>query len=67
MSIVCFCNQVSDKEIKNVLKKNPSYGICEIKEVTLASTRCGKCLHEVTSIINSKIKNRDFTQLRLFS
>ena len=64
MPIICFCNQVTDKEIRSVLKKNPAYGLTEIQSITNASTRCGKCQNEVTAIINAATVNQDFTQLK---
>lgn len=65
MSIICFCNQVSDKEIRQVIKKNPGYSLTEVQQITTASTRCGRCLNEVTAIVNAESGKRDFTQLKL--
>lgn len=50
--IICRCKEVSLKEIKLFLKKNPSAGFPEVKLVTGASTGCGRCTPVVKKIID---------------
>jgi NAD(P)H-nitrite reductase large subunit len=64
--LICLCKQVSEQEIAVVLRKNPTYGVEEIKLVTGASTSCGRCSVELAGFIERKAPKTDFRQLKLF-
>ena len=49
--VVCFCNEVSEREIVAVLKKG-ARSVHDVQKITGAATGCGRCLPVVDSIVS---------------
>jgi bacterioferritin-associated ferredoxin len=64
--LICLCKQVSENEIKGLLRKRPDYEIDEIKLATGASTSCGRCAQELTHYIAKLKPKLPAKQLKLF-
>lgn len=48
--LVCLCNLVDEKEIFSVLQKG-GVSFNDIKKFTGAGTSCGRCHHEINSLL----------------
>lgn len=57
--LVCLCNFVTEKEIKELLKKGAET-TSEIQKMIKAGTTCGRCLPEIDELVrkNKKPENR---------
>jgi bacterioferritin-associated ferredoxin len=64
--LICLCKQVSESEIKGLLRKHPDYEISEIKLATGASTSCGRCAQELNHYIAQHKPKLPTKQLKLF-
>jgi len=53
--IICFCKSVTKEEIIDNLTNNRAVTFDEIKNITKASTGCGRCANYVKSIIEKNI------------
>jgi len=61
--VVCRCKEVTLKEIKLFLKKNPLAGYPEVRLATGASTGCGRCAPVVKKIVE-EFKSQAKTDLQ---
>jgi bacterioferritin-associated ferredoxin len=48
--LVCLCNHVSILEIKKILKSG-ALTVADVQQFTAAGTGCGRCIQEITSIV----------------
>jgi bacterioferritin-associated ferredoxin len=64
--MICQCNQVTEKEIRTIIRKNNSNNLTDVQLLTAAGTRCGRCLSQVKAIVDDQCRKRDANQLRLF-
>jgi bacterioferritin-associated ferredoxin len=64
--MICFCNQVTEKEVKLLLKRKPDYSIQDIQIVTKAGTSCGRCKSILKSIVDEEQNKKPYRQLKLF-
>ena len=51
--IICFCFNLSCKDIKNLIKEKKLYSIEDISKETRITLACGACKEGVISILNS--------------
>ncbi len=50
--IVCWCNNVTAGEIRDVLRTGQAHDLAEVQRCTRATGGCGKCLPTVTALVN---------------
>ena len=63
--LVCLCNHVSILEIKKILKSG-ALSVADVQQFTAAGTGCGRCVQEITSIVEKhKTNNSKNSQLRI--
>lgn len=56
---VCYCNMVSEDEVKQVLQDNPSITtVHELRERILVANCCGGCVNDLLNLINEHIAQR---------
>ena len=48
--LVCLCNQVSEQEIKKILRTG-AFTIADVQKFTAAGTGCGRCVREISAIV----------------
>lgn len=64
--LICFCKQVSEKEIRRLLHRHPAAAFADIQLATGAGTGCGRCKPEMTRLLEAHRKQHPGTpQLRL--
>ncbi len=51
--IICFCFNLSRKDIENLIKEKKLYSIEDISKETRITLACGACKEGVISILNS--------------
>ena len=51
--IICFCFNLSRKDIKNLIKEKKLYSIDDVSRETRIGLACGACKEGVISILNS--------------
>ena len=63
--LVCLCNHVSALEIKKILKAG-ALTIADVQQFTAAGTGCGRCIQEISAIVekHKSIKSKD-SQLKI--
>lgn len=54
--LICMCNFVTEKEIKDILKKGAD-STKDIQSLLKAGTSCGRCLPEIDELVKKHIKN----------
>lgn len=64
---ICLCNEVTEAEIKNAIKRKGARTVDDIMKLTRAGKDCGKCKPKTQSILDRIIPQLDggTTQLRL--
>lgn len=55
--LVCICNLVQEKEIKEWLRKG-AVSTEDIQQITGAGTTCGKCLPEIDQLVENHKKTK---------
>ncbi len=55
--LVCLCNMVTEKEIRDALAKGARSAI-DIQKITRAGTSCGRCLPWIDSIVEEFLANQ---------
>lgn len=55
--LVCLCNLVDEKEIKNLLKKGAET-TADIQRLTRAGTSCGRCLPIIDALVEAHQKEK---------
>ena len=67
MTTVCFCNFVTEEEIKTFLEKYPNASFQDVQKNTGASTSCGRCALSVKKTVERiKANIPQSNQLSLF-
>jgi len=63
--LVCLCNQVSASEIKKILRSGV-LSLADVQQYTAAGTSCGRCVREISAIIeNHKKGTKKDPQLKI--
>lgn len=52
--VVCWCNNVTAGEIREVLHNGTAHNLAEVQRCTRATGGCGKCLPTVTALVESE-------------
>ena len=53
---VCSCNNVSEGQIRDVIRDGKITTVVQVKECTQAGTGCGGCLPRVTELLKAELK-----------
>lgn len=59
--LVCLCNMVTEKEIRNALAKGAK-STSDIQKLTRAGTSCGRCLAWIDSIVDEYLSSNPIDQ-----
>jgi bacterioferritin-associated ferredoxin len=64
--MICLCNQVSEKEIRRLIRKHQNANFEDVQQLTRAGTSCGRCKESVKNIVRDEQTKHPTLQLRLF-
>lgn len=53
---VCLCNAISDKAIRNVIRKHHPQSFQELRTFIPVGNECGKCIRQARNILNEEIQ-----------
>jgi bacterioferritin-associated ferredoxin len=65
-TMICLCNQVSEKEIRRLIRKHQNANFEDVQQLTRAGTSCGRCKESVKNIVRDEQTKHPTLQLRLF-
>ncbi len=54
---VCLCNAVSDKTIREVVRRYQPKSIQHLRQLVPVGKQCGKCIHAARSIMDEEMKH----------
>jgi len=54
---VCLCNAVSDKTIREIVRRYQPKSIQQLRQLVPVGKQCGKCICAVREIMEEELKN----------
>ncbi|MGD8107502.1 bacterioferritin-associated ferredoxin [Pantoea sp. FN0302] len=54
---VCLCNAISDKTVREVVRRYQPKSIQQLRHLVPVGKQCGKCIRAVREIMDEELKN----------
>ncbi|HCM63025.1 MAG TPA: bacterioferritin-associated ferredoxin [Morganella sp. (in: Bacteria)] len=51
---VCLCNAISDKAIRNVVRRHQVHSFGELRKIIPVGNECGKCIRHAKAVISEE-------------
>lgn len=65
---ICNCNEVSEREVLNAIKRKNARKVVDVSKLTRAGTDCGRCKPTIQAILDREIPQlpKEANQASLF-